>query len=257
MDFRTVTAGGSVPEVAKWPVRIEVRHVKAPLFWLLLKVESVFPSRHACSGDGHDAERIGLIGYRDQLVVRPGLPVPIGSRLGEIAEALLAVPQRCVSLLALGQIEHEGDPLISAFFKSRYTDQHWHPAAVFPEVLLLEWWQAPTHLVLFDPSDVRILPFRGCQIRPSDAANDEIITIVSHNAKKRVVSLKDAAVEIPNEDSDDVRVDQAPDLRLALLEIAEETGVLQRDRRLRRQQFQDRDSIRSERVRGQRVLEVE
>src|SRR5271155_2130339 len=98
MDFRTITAGGSVPEVAKWPVRIEVRLVKPPLFWLLLKVESVLPSRHACSGDGHDAERIGLIGYRDQSVVWPGLPVPIGSRLGEIAEALLAVTQPLLSL---------------------------------------------------------------------------------------------------------------------------------------------------------------
>ena len=43
--------------------------------------------------------------------------------------------------------------------------------------------------------------------------------------------------------------DQASDLRLTFLKIAVETGVLQRDRRLRRQQFQDRDPIRCEGVR--------
>ena len=38
------------------------------------------------------------------------------------------------------------------------------------------------------------------------------------------------------------------DLGLSLLKIAVETGVLQRDRRLCRQQFQDRDSIRGKSV---------
>ena len=47
---------------------------------------------------------------------------------------------------------------------------------------------------------------------------------------------------------DDVGVDKASDLALPFLEIAIETRVLQRDRCLCRQQFQDRDSIRGERV---------
>jgi hypothetical protein len=37
VDIGTVPTGGSVPEVAKWLVRIEVRDVLAPLFWLLLE----------------------------------------------------------------------------------------------------------------------------------------------------------------------------------------------------------------------------
>jgi hypothetical protein len=45
-------------------------------------------------------------------------------------------------------------------------------------------------------------------------------------------------LNIPDHDPDDVRVNQAADPGLPLLEIAIQTGVLQRDRRLRRQQFQ-------------------
>ena len=71
------------------------------------------------------------------------------------------------------------------------------------------------------------------------------------------VRLDNATFHIPNANPDDVGIDQAPDLRLTLLEIAVETGVLQRDRRLCGQQVQDRDPTRGERVRGQRVLEVE
>src|ERR1700727_1607302 len=44
VDFGTVLAGGSVPEVAKWSVRIEIRDVLAPLFRLLLDIVSEIPS---------------------------------------------------------------------------------------------------------------------------------------------------------------------------------------------------------------------
>src|SRR5580704_8048346 len=37
-------------------------------------------------------------------MVRPGFPVPIGGRIGEIAESLLAVTQRSLGLLALGDV---------------------------------------------------------------------------------------------------------------------------------------------------------
>ena len=63
--------------------------------------------------------------------------------------------------------------------------------------------------------------------------------------------------EIPDEDSHNVGVDQAPDLRFAFFEIAVKTRILQGDRGLRRQQFQHRDPGRSEDVRGQVIFEVE
>src|SRR6478672_12022995 len=61
VDFGTVTAGGSVSEVAKWLVRGEVRNVTAPLFWLLLEVESEIPSRRPYPAGGQDADGVKLL----------------------------------------------------------------------------------------------------------------------------------------------------------------------------------------------------
>ena len=52
---------------------------------------------------------LSLFGFSDETVVRPGLPVPIGSRLGEIAESLLALSKRLLGLLALRDIHHSAD----------------------------------------------------------------------------------------------------------------------------------------------------
>ena len=52
-----------------------------------------------------------LLGHkvRDETVVRPGLPVPIGSRLGKIAESLFALSKRLLGLLAPRDIHHSAD----------------------------------------------------------------------------------------------------------------------------------------------------
>lgn len=57
------------------------------------------------------------------------------------------------------------------------------------------------------------------------ATRGEILSVVSHDAEKRVIRLKNATFEIPDDDPDDVGVDQASDLRLALFEIAVELDV--------------------------------
>ena len=49
-----------------------------------------------------------------------------------------------------------------------------------------------------------------------------------HHAEKRVIGLDNAAFELPDEDADDVGVDQAPNLRFAFCEIA--VGVRKRQR---------------------------
>src|ERR1700686_2927002 len=67
VDFGTVPAGGSVPEVAKRFVRIEIREMKAPLFRLLLDIVSVIPCQRAYPADGHGGE---LLGFSDKTVVR-------------------------------------------------------------------------------------------------------------------------------------------------------------------------------------------
>ena len=90
-----------------------------------------------------------------------------------------------------------------------------------------------------------------------DATRDEIFTAVSHHVEKRFIGLDNLTFEIPDKDSDNVGVDQAPNLRFAFFEIAVKTGILQGDRGLRGKQFQHRDPRRSEDVGGQVIFEVE
>jgi hypothetical protein len=90
-------------------VRIEVRHVTPPLFWLLLDIASEFPSHQADPEDGHP-KGAELVGYIDETVVRPGFPVPIESRLGVIAKSLLALSKRIFGTLLVFDVGRDAVP---------------------------------------------------------------------------------------------------------------------------------------------------
>ena len=57
--------------------------------------------------------------------------------------------------LALRQIKHESDTLISAFLEGRRADQHRDTAAVFPKVLLLKRLKLPVTLCSCHESSCR------------------------------------------------------------------------------------------------------
>ena len=134
--------------------------------------------------------------------------------------ACLRFPAMLLGALALRQIEHECDALVSFFAERSQTDQHGHAAAVFPKVLLLEWLDCPDHLQLCISPRVALAPFRRRQVRSVQATRDKILSIVSSHAEKRVICLKNATFEIPDDDPDDVGVDQAPDLRFAFFDLS-------------------------------------
>ena len=166
--------------------------------------------------------------------------------------------QRVLGALALGQVEDVCHTLVSGVLKGRHTDEHGHAAAVFPKVLLLERLQGSAHFELGHPvSFVAITPFRRSQVSPVQATRDEIVTVVSHHGEKRVVRLENPPVDFPDEDPDDVGIDEAPDPRFAFGEIAIQARILERDRGLRGEQLQHRGARRREDARGEVVLEVE
>jgi hypothetical protein len=84
--------------------------------------------------------------------------------------------------------------------------------------------------LLSDPCVIPVAPVGRRQVRPSYAARNQVFAIVVQHAKKFVIGLKNATFEIPDENSDDVGVDQAPDFRFAFCEIA--VGVRKRQRAL-------------------------
>src|SRR5882757_4733304 len=117
-------------------------------------------------------------------MVRSRLPKPVGGYIGIIAKALLALSKSILRPLALSQIEHKGDALVSAFAEGSRTCKHGHAAAVFPEELLLvRFADSGCHKLCHDPF-VSGAPFSGRQPRPAHAPRAEIIATVSNHAEK-------------------------------------------------------------------------
>ena len=75
--------------------------------------------------------------------------------------APLALAQVFLRLLALGQIEHEGDALVSVCAKSRRAEKDGHAGAVFPKVLLLESFTASRRSQVRRGSFDSLAPFIG------------------------------------------------------------------------------------------------
>src|SRR6202043_348257 len=111
--------------------------------------------------------------------------------------------------LALGQVEHESDALTPASFEGRRADQHGHTAAIFPEILFFVWLKSPGRVQYWEGAFVALAPFGRRQVCPAHLTRDEIPTVVPHHQKKRVIGLENPAFRLPNEDADNVGVDQA------------------------------------------------
>src|SRR5690349_12338951 len=140
-----------------------------------------------------------------------------------LAKLPLALAGFGLGPLALGQIEHETDTLVPTFFEVRGADEHGHAAAVPPEVLLLVRLRGSGHLQFFNGPFVMVAPFGRRQVRPAKATRDEVLTVVPHDTEECIISLENPTFEIPDVDPNDVRIDQAPDLRLPVLKTAVET----------------------------------
>jgi hypothetical protein len=63
--------------------------------------------------------------------------------------------------------------------------------------------------------------FGGSQFRPVQALGDEIVAAVTSNVEKGFIRLNDPTVRTPDEDTDDVGIDQATYSRLPSLEFDE------------------------------------
>src|SRR3954453_4184118 len=143
------------------------------------------------------------------------------------------------------------------FLEQRGTSENGQAAAIFPEKLLLVWLNSPGCLQFCQGAFVALAPFRRRQIGPAHSARDEIVTAVLQHAQKRFVGFDDRTFEVPDEDPQNVGVDQAPDLSFAIFEIAIELRILERDSCLRCKHLQYRTAARSENVWRQIVFKVE
>ena len=221
-----VAGRSSELKITERQMGIERLPVLAPGLCVRLQVRH-FPAR--LTDLGARRRRVGKA-LREFLVgkamLRVGLPVHVEGELHEGAKAFLTLPQRLFHPLALGQIKDEANALICILFEHRPADQHGHAASVFTQILLLEWRERPDQLQLRDVACVEVAPFRRRQHRTLQASRGEILAVVPHDAQKRVIGLKYATFEVPDHDPDDIGIDEASDLPVALPEIAVELNIL-------------------------------
>src|ERR1700716_2551055 len=134
--------------------------------------------------------------------VHPLKPVVWSDDGYAIGRALEHLSGQVFRSLALGQIQHKGDALVSAFVEGRSADKHGHAAAVLPKVLLLE------RFVAFGGPDLRrspfvsVVPSGGRQRRPAEATRKEIVAAVSHHIEKGFIGVENATFKIPHHDPD-------------------------------------------------------
>src|SRR6476660_9119772 len=168
-----------------------------------------------------------------------------------------AVPQCLLGTLAVAHVDNKDDPLACLSFEKCAADQNWDAAAVLATILLLVRSAGSGPAQLGQRILVGGSPLRGRQFRPTHPTRGNVIIAVAQHPEKGIIGFDDPPTRIRDKDADDVRVDQAPDSCLSLLEIVVQAGILQCDRGLRGEQLQNRDPSRREDARGQVVLEVE
>ena len=126
--------GPPVLQIAERQVRVERLTVLAPAFFVNVEVRH-FPAPLAEFGTRQRAVGDPLREILpDKAMLSVGLPVDIKEGVPlRRAKAFLALAECPLGTFALGQIEHESDAFVPAFFEARNTDQHGHPAAVLPK----------------------------------------------------------------------------------------------------------------------------
>src|SRR6202051_3618915 len=97
-----------------------------------------------------------------------GGQLPQGRYAHDMRQVRLRVAQCLIDVLALRQIEYEGNALLSAVVERRRTDQNGHAGAVFAKVLFLTRLDGATRLQLFDGLFVGVAPIGRARLRPSE-----------------------------------------------------------------------------------------
>ncbi len=195
-----------------------------PLGWALLRIEAEKSEHFVRPVDCLSAGAI------NGATSRVGLPL----RFGQIS---LATPQSFLGTLLFTQIENVGDPLVRLAFEASCPDQDRHTAAVLPEILFLTGLHHAGRLELFSlVASVRLLPFRRRHVEPSKPCL-QILALVPDHMEKRIIGIDKSSVQIPDDDPDDVRIDQAPDPPVTFFKIPIKPRILKRYRCPRRKRF--------------------
>src|SRR5262249_10945063 len=145
--------------------------------------------------------------------------------------------------LLFARVEHEGDSLASASFEERGAPVDRDAAAVSPYYLALGRLSGRGRQEFRYCPVLGFAPVGRYQIGPADLPRHQLVTAVLHQPEKGVIRVDNRAVEIPDADAHDIGVDQASNPGFAMGPIVVKPRILERDRRLSREDLQHGDSL--------------
>src|SRR5262249_4017545 len=132
---------------------------------------------------------------------------------------LFAAAQLLFDLLARADVEHETNAHLQGLVEHGDPKHHRHAAAVAPDVLLFPRWRDAGGPQLLDRYFVEVPPLRWGQIGPAHPALDEVGAGVAYHFQEGFVGFGDVAVQVRNDNADDIRVHQAPEAFFAAPQI--------------------------------------
>ena len=155
-------------------------------------------------GDDRGQRLVHLVGDRSREFREAGGLCRLGELVGGLSQRLFGAQLCRFRTLAFGQIEDVGDPLPGLPLEAGSPDQHGHPAAILPEILLLAGLHLARPREFFSLFvGMHFLPFRRRDVEPSKPRL-QILAVVLDHAEKRVIGVENPSVQIPENDPDNI-----------------------------------------------------
>ena len=227
----TVGRGPRELEIPKRQVGIECLPVLAPSLFVRLQVRHL-PARltDLRAGRRRIRETFGehLTG---ESMLRVTLPVYVERELNQRAEAFLAVPQRILCLLALGDIAHQAQKPASVLFKLANPNLNREGGAVLAPMASLETDRLPGDHALLDPLNGRIVE---TDVEIAFMFADQLFPAVAQALAGLAVDVYNGPILVKQEKGVGRVIDEAAKVLLARAQLSGQRGYDQRRRQKRR-----------------------
>ncbi len=258
LRWRFVNQRADAPEYVGGAVAVENDMPQALLDFVDIWWLCTEPAQRGIGMGHRGGDRlIDFVGNRCGQLAHGCHTIGVGQFRLHLTITTLAFAHLLFSQLAFADIQHKGQALLLTRFEGGQTDNHRQPTAVLADVLLFEWL-GPAGVDRRCQCNIAVSAHRRRgHVTPMDIARKQLITGVTDHAQERVVGLDDFPFHAPDDDADDVGVDQPTDLRFSLGEVAVQARVVQRDRCLRRHQAQHGETRRAEHPGGQVVFQIQ
>src|ERR1700722_10644675 len=171
-------------------------------FYIVCNFPPNYP-RHQC---GSHPNRIDMLRYTGDPVIRPGFPEPVGGRFGIVAKALVALAESFFGALAFRHVDDKDNPLVSCLPEKGSADQNRHAAPILAKIFLLVRLAGPGQPQLGYRIPGCTGPPGAWQLRPPSPTRNKIFAEIARQDEKGLLGFDDPAVRRPGHDSDGLRV---------------------------------------------------